>query len=257
MPLEKHGARSGCAVFVYSLRKSNRAVLYLHSPARLAQSLVSSFSFCLAHVISFRVGEEVTAEDVTGNGDSTSLEDVQAKVNRDLQKKLRRLLTKRPSEQFDLVKNKFLPRIFRDKDIRRNTYINRPKTEYDLYMRHKLTDQTIQKYLQQRHLLSKRREDGRGDARRMPLPYRRFIVNHIQPTAVYLPSGELLPSHLRRGTPLPEPLKSILPGDGSRVRTKIARSKRKPYGHHHDPHKPDRDAETKKKKKPKKGSMKI
>ena len=162
------------------------------------------------------------------------------------------------SDQLRSVERRLLPDILRDQHIRRNTFINRPKTNYDSYLRRKLTTKIHEQYLRNRHLLSVvRRKGGEPDAGRMPLPYRRFIVPTLRQPKIHLSGIRLRPGAARRGPVPVQPLSSILPEFYLRSRVTKPGQKREKYPKTRDPHNPVKaPAKPSKEKKKGKGEKK-
>ncbi|OQV13049.1 hypothetical protein BV898_12706 [Hypsibius exemplaris] len=205
--------------------------------------------------------EENLQKEVPQNlGDSSpnadvETEELQGEMKEDLQRNLKRLMKQTPSDRLATVERHLLAEILRDKQVRRNTFINRPKTTYDSYLRRELTTQTQQKYLQQYHLLrsSACALESRTSPRK-PLPYRRFIVANLRRPKISLPGTRLRAATSRLGPQPTQPLASILPPDHPRMRVKKIGRKRSNYPRQRDPHNPKPPKKLKKTKDGKSGT---
>lgn len=166
----------------------------------------------------------------------------QALLRKQLQIKIKALLDRDPGESLRHLKKQLLPKILRDAEIRRNTYINRKKTFYDSYLRRKLQGSVLAKSLEH----YQRPHAGGGDAK-LPTPYRRYLVGYLRPEKIFLPGAQMLPSHARMGDPPAKALSHILPYQ--RTHIKKVRHKRQKYQQMKNPHFPAKEVPKKKKKK--------
>ncbi|XP_055341762.1 uncharacterized protein LOC129590517 isoform X2 [Paramacrobiotus metropolitanus] len=166
-------------------------------------------------------------------------------LRKQLQEKVREFLQNDPAERNRQLQKKMLKKVLQNAEIKKNTFINRPKTFYDHFMRRQLQDHTVAKTIEKRQLMG---------ATKAVTPYCRYLIGFIPASKIVLPGSKIIPSRQRHG---PRPMKllsRILPHQ--HVHPKRPGHKRERYTKQRDPHKPIKEKPKVKEKKEDKGKVK-